>query len=218
MYRVCAPHPYSFQVSSNFERLLWFLADQVSVDKEKDATKRRAAAGEQVKQWLHQLKRDGGFSVDDSILEAAKVDFKSERVSDQQTVQTIKDFYCPSSSSPQTNGASITAINGDSTPKPYVLDPHTAIGIAASLRSIARAPPPQTHHISLATAHPAKFANAVQMALEDVEGFDFEREVSPEEFRGLEKMEKRVRVVGGDVGVEGMRTLIGEMVAGEKMR
>ena len=205
-------------VSSNFERLLWFLADQVSSEKEKDTAKRRAAVGEQVRKWLNQLKTDGGFSVDDSILQAAKADFESERVSDVETVQTIKEFYSPASSSPQTNGPPQTTTNGESTQKPYVLDPHTAIGITASLRSIARALPPQTHHISLATAHPAKFANAVQLALKDARGFDFETEVSPKEFRGLEKMEKRVRVVGGDVGVEGMRELIGEMVAGEKGR
>ena len=202
-------------VSSNFERLLWFLADQTA--EEKVATKRRASAGAQVKKWLGHLKADGGFSVDVSILEAAKTDFESERVSDEQTVQTIKAFYSPTSS-PSTNGTSHATTNGDSSQEPYILDPHTAIGIAASLRSIARNPSPHTHHIALATAHPAKFANAVQLALKDTRGFDFEKEVLPEEFRGLEKLERRVRTVGGGVGVEGMRDVIEEMVAGEKGR
>ena len=162
-------------VSSNFERLLWLLTDRVSAKKEKDTTKRHAGAGEQVKKWLKGLKSDRGFFVDDSIFKAAQLDFESERVSDEETVQTIKEFCSPASSSTQTNGASQTATNGDSYEKPCVLDSHTAIGIAASLRSLDRALPPQTHHISLATTYPAKCANAVQLALKDhARGFDFE--------------------------------------------
>lgn len=44
----------------------------------------------------------------------------------------------------------------------------------------------------LSTAHPAKFAEAVTRALSDQSSFDFERDVLPEEFRGLLERERRV--------------------------
>ena len=44
----------------------------------------------------------------------------------------------------------------------------------------------------LSTAHPAKFSEAVTKALSTSRGFDFERDVLPQEFRGLLEMEKRV--------------------------
>ena len=94
----------------------------------------------------------------------------------------------------------------------YILDPHSAIGVAASLRSIKRAP--GAHHISLATAHPAKFANAVDLALKDEPGFSFDT-VLPEEFVGLEKKEKRVLTVPKGAGWEGVRTIVEDEVEKE---
>ena len=44
----------------------------------------------------------------------------------------------------------------------------------------------------LSTAHPAKFSEAVTKALSTSRDFDFEREVLPQEFRGLLEMERRV--------------------------
>nr|OQO18955.1 hypothetical protein B0A51_13746 [Rachicladosporium sp. CCFEE 5018] len=174
-------------VSSNFERLLWFLAYQTSSSEE--TNHRRMQAGEQVKNWLAELKSSGGFGVKAVILEAAKKNFLSERVSDKQTIYAIKEMYqtplAESSSVVKTRQATAgTHISGH-----YILDPHTAIGIAASLRSISSKP--EVQHISLATAHPAKFSNAVELALKDEEGFAFAA-VLPEEFRGLDKLERRV--------------------------
>jgi threonine synthase len=37
----------------------------------------------------------------------------------------------------------------------------------------------------LSTAHPAKFSEAVTRALSEQDTFDFERDVLPQEFRGL---------------------------------
>jgi threonine synthase len=51
--------------------------------------------------------------------------------------------------------------------------------------------------IVLATAHPAKFSEAVTQALEGRANFNFERDVLPEEFRGLLEKEKRVIDVEG---------------------
>lgn len=52
-------------VSSNFERLLWFLAYQTSEAGE--TNHRRMQAGDKVKYWLSQLKSEGGFSVNSEI-------------------------------------------------------------------------------------------------------------------------------------------------------
>ena len=45
--------------------------------------------------------------------------------------------------------------------------------------------PPNTTQIILSTAHPAKFSEAVSRARKEYFEFDFERDVLPEEFRGL---------------------------------
>ncbi|KAI9879641.1 MAG: threonine synthase [Pleopsidium flavum] len=197
-------------VSSNFERLLWHLAYQVLV--EGTVAEKRRIAGAKVRGWLSELKAHGGFGVDPMILKAAKADFESERITDKETIATIKEFYSKSTCV-ATSGTS-SASNDTPHKGGYILDPHSAIGIAACLRSIARAPPPDTHHISLATAHPAKFANAVDLALRDEEGFSFDT-VLPEQFVGLEKKEKRVRAVPREAGLKGMRSIIREEVANE---
>ena len=197
-------------VSSNFERLLWFLAYQVYG---KGSTEdHQKIAGEQVRVWLSELKTNDGFGVDNAILQAAKADFESERVSDYQTIETIKSFY--STATPAaTNGVS-NGTSGSSHQGCYILDPHSAVGIAASLRSIARSPSSDMHHISLATAHPAKFANAVDLALKNEEGFTFDS-ILPSQFVGLDKMEKRVRLVRKGEGLSGIRSIIREEVAKE---
>lgn len=192
-------------VSSNFERLLWFLAYGFAAEAGMDDEWTKKQAGQEVENWLKQLKSKGGFGVHADILEAAKKDFESERVSDEQTIETIKQFYA----TPTTNGAT----KGTSGHKGgYILDPHSAIGVTASLRSIKRAP--GTHHISLATAHPAKFANAVDLALKDEPGFSFDT-VLPEEFVGLEKKEKRVITISKGAGLEGVRTIVEDEVEKE---
>lgn len=185
-------------VSSNFERLLWYLSFQTN--KTEEINRRRMEVGDQVKSWLNQLKSEGGFGVGKDILAAAKKTFDSERVSDKQTIQTIKDIYAQTlPSSQQSNGHATVATKGTQHSGHYILDPHSAIGIAASLRSVQATSDASSstgkqsiHHISLATAHPAKFSHAVELALKDApSGFSFE-DVLPEQFVGLEKMEKRV--------------------------
>lgn len=51
---------------------------------------------------------------------------------------------------------------------------------------------PSTVQIVLSTAHPAKFSEAVSQALHSSTQFNFNRDVLPEEFRGLLEKEKRV--------------------------
>jgi len=194
-------------VSSNFERLLWFLAFTIS--KTSEINHRRMEAGDKVKGWLAQLKSEGGFGVNSDILDAAKQHFASERVSDKQTISTIKDVYAESLPS-KSVAKGTAATSGTQTDGHYILDPHSAIGIAASLRSISSS---DAHHISLATAHPAKFSHAVELALKDSPGFSFET-VLPEQFVGLEKMEKRV--TGARASWEQVRDIVVKEVEEER--
>ncbi len=153
-------------------------------------------AGEKVSGWLKDLKSTGGFGVDPEILEAARVDFESERVTDAETLKVIKTVY-------------------ETTKEGYILDPHSAVGVAATLRSIERFPPPETHHISLATAHPAKFSGAVQLALEKAPGFKFD-DMLPEQFVGLEDLPRRVKQAKKSEGLEGLKKLIIEELLTER--
>ena len=189
-------------VSSNFERLLWFLAYEFAAGAGMDDEWNKKQAGQEVEAWLKQLKSKGGFEVHPEMIAMGSKAFESERVSDTQTLETIKQFY------------SIPATNSTGSKGGYVLDPHSAIGVAASLRSMQRTSTADTHHISLATAHPAKFANAVDLALKDESSFSFDT-VLPEEFVGLEKKEKRVRVVPAGAGWEGVRSIVQEEVEAE---
>ncbi|KKZ61428.1 threonine synthase [[Emmonsia] crescens] len=190
-------------VSSNFERLLWFLALQVHGG-DGDIHQRRQRASDIVRRWLDDLKSQGGFSVEPAVLDAAKYDLESERVSDSETIETIRDIYAscfpPAPVSSGTRGKT----GG------YILDPHSAVGVAASLRSIDRNP--GTHHISLSTAHPAKFAHAVDLALAGQEGYQFE-DVLPPEFVGLEMKKRCVIEVPAGEGWKAVSKIIGANVA-----
>jgi threonine synthase len=189
-------------VSSNFERLLWFLAYDVYSTNSDAVIQRRSQAGDHVRGWLNDLKSKGGFSVDQQILKAAQADFASYRVSDEETIDTIKYIFSAPAS------------------KSYILDPHSAIGIAAALRSAEVSKPPSTHHIALATAHPAKFANAVELALPEQKDY-FQQKVLPVEFKGLEDKPRRVSHVKRSDGWEGVRKVViaeveAELQAAEK--
>lgn len=202
-------------VSSNFERLLWFLSYLTHGQGDKD--ERRKHAGAQVKGWLSDLKTNGGFGVDEKILNLARKDFGSERVSDEQTLETIKEVYSWSAPQPLTanghangNGKGTTGTKGAN--GNYILDPHSAIGIAASLRHAEGAG--DEHTISLATAHPAKFSHAVETALKGQEGFTFEQ-VLPREFDGMLDAEKKVKRVGRGEGPAGVGRIVVEEVEKE---
>ena len=188
-------------VSSNFERLLWFLAYDIYGSNAANLQERRQAASSKVAEWQMDLKIKGGFGVEQKVLDAAKKDFVSERVADVETVVTIREVYkWPCTSSSQ---------------KGYLLDPHSAIGVTAALRSVDAAP--GVFNVALATAHPAKFGNAVEMALREEKGFQF-KDVLPEQFVGLEDLPRRVTHVQKSGGLEGIRNLIVKEVEKELNR
>lgn len=190
-------------VSSNFERLLWYLAlesiAEVPQSNSEPTKQQKEIAGKTVLQWMDSLKTMGTIIVPGSVLSTTRRDFASERVSDQQTVDTIKHVYTTSPSAP------------------YVLDPHSAIGVAAAMRLVENAKQAgekDVHFVSLSTAHPAKFNHAVDLALKQETGYDFETMIRPKEFIGLEQREKRIRVIE-KADPELVRAVVEEMLAAE---
>ena len=196
-------------VSSNFERLLWFLAYDVLGSGSEE--QRRKAAGEKVKGWLDDLKSRGGFSVPQSVLAAAKQDFESERVSDDQTLAMIASTY--SEESPAATSDASKGTTGLTHKGKYILDPHSAIGVHVARNSLHQAP--DIVHIALATAHPAKFSAAVQEALKGEEDFEFDS-LLPDQFVGLEALERRLTILDKGKGIEGFKKEIRSRVPGSK--
>lgn len=164
-----------------------------------DIQEKRRRASSKVKEWQTDLKIKGGFSVEQQVLDAAKADFASERVSDEEIIATIREVH-----KWQTPGS-----------KGYILDPHSAIGVTAALRSMKTVP--DVHHIALATAHPAKFSNAVEMALKGEEGFHF-KDILPQQFVGLEDLPQRIIHVQKSKGLEGIRRIIVDEVENQLNR
>ena len=185
-------------VSSNFERLLWFLAFETGPSSAADENRKHAC--ESVSNWLNQLKTQGGFSVPTAVLEGAKADFESERVSNDETIETIRSTYTSCFPTGLGTGSAKSSKTGG-----YILDPHSAVGVEASLRSIQRNP--SISHISLSTAHPAKFVSSVDLALRDQSGYDF-AEVLPPELVGIEERESRITPVGAGAGWQGVREVV----------
>jgi threonine synthase len=94
-----------------------------------------------VRDLMSALASDGGFEIAADALDKARSLFTAERVDEDETIATI---------------AAVHAETG------LVIDPHTAVGIAAARRA------PRDRDIpivSLATAHPAKFPDAVARAI-----------------------------------------------------
>ncbi len=100
-----------------------------------EASGRNAAA---VRGWMDQLKQSGGFSLDDKTLKAIRTEFDADRSTMTDTADEIKRTLKNTS---------------------YLLDPHTATGVR-----VARSHQTTTPMIVLATAHPAKFPDAVEQA------------------------------------------------------
>ncbi|KAJ8101939.1 tryptophan synthase beta subunit-like PLP-dependent enzyme [Lipomyces tetrasporus] len=150
-------------ISSNFERLLWYLArEQLSSSNEE--------AGQYIQKWMVELKSTGKVTVPQKVLDSGLKEFASECVTDEQTVETIKETY------DLTSG--------------YILDPHTSVGVTASLRHVDG----KHTYVALSTAHPAKFADAVNLALTCKDDYSFDN-VLPDAFKALKALPKKVTVI-----------------------
>jgi threonine synthase len=90
---------------------------------------------------MNGLRQGSGFTLSAVELDALRADFDAERVNEAETTQTMRALY-------RRTG--------------QILDPHTAIGIAAAERRLTSLQGPV---VTLATAHPAKFPDAVKHAI-----------------------------------------------------
>jgi len=113
--------------------------------------------------------RSAPLKLDEGVLEKARTLFASERVGDERTVEVIREVF-------------------ESTE--YLLDPHTAIGVEAARRARKSTAEPM---VCLATAHPAKFSEAVDKALPGTEV------PLPHHMQDLLQREERMQVLQNDL-------------------
>ncbi|PKI83602.1 threonine synthase [Malassezia vespertilionis] len=162
-------------VSSNFERLLWYLAHDTDMESS-DEAHRAQKAGAQVASSMSKLKTKGAFSVSPEEHKLARHDFVSFRASDEETKETIRKYY---------------AIKRDE--GKYLVDPHTAVGFNAANKAAVHE---HTTQIILSTAHPAKFRESVLAAVADPRDLPlaenlFDQYVIPPELRGMLELPRR---------------------------
>ncbi|EGG09147.1 uncharacterized protein MELLADRAFT_42682 [Melampsora larici-populina 98AG31] len=187
-------------VSSNFERLLFYLALDTLTTSERSEEDKIRKSQAQVNQWMQELKTNGKFVVPTETLQLAKQIFVAGRASDEDTCETIRLHF---------------EREGDR----YIVDPHTAVGlfVAKTQKSVN---PLNMIQLVLATAHPAKFSEAVQKGISASKGFnefDFEKDVLPNEFKGLLEKPKKIIEVNGiedwktqEIVVREVKRLFGE--------
>jgi threonine synthase len=113
--------------------------------------------------------RTGRLTFQEPLLRQIQKDFLARSVSEAETEETIRRFH---------------AENG------YILDPHTAVGVNAGLHHREEGVP----MICLATAHPAKFGEAVNRATG-------QPPVLPASLAGLDQLESRCEVLPAEVEV-----------------
>ena len=93
---------------------------------------------EGVRRMMQQLAQSGSFPLPEATLSAIRAEFDAGRSTRAEVAQTIK-------------GALVSSA--------YMLDPHTAVGVAVADRHLGDSP-----MVTLGTAHPAKFPDAVLAA------------------------------------------------------
>jgi threonine synthase len=94
-----------------------------------------------VRAAMHDLGSKGRFALNDSALASMRQLFSASRADENETRDTIRDVHKASG---------------------YVLDPHTAVGVAVARKlGVKKADSPL---VVLGTAHPAKFPEAVEAA------------------------------------------------------
>ncbi|MFN7053659.1 MAG: threonine synthase, partial [Gemmobacter sp.] len=120
----------------------------------------------------------GGFHISQGALEMLRGTFASGRCSEEETVATIKAQY---------------AATGE------VLCPHSAVGVKVAEDHLGDSP-----MITLATAHPAKFPDAVETAMG-------QRPALPQRMSDLFERAERVTRVPNDL--EALETLVRERIA-----
>jgi threonine synthase len=88
------------------------------------------------------LQQSGGFAIEQGPLEAIRAEFDAFSVDEAETTREIARTWRESG---------------------YLVDPHTAVGLSAARLALAR--DPETPIVALGTAHPAKFPDAIEIAI-----------------------------------------------------
>ena len=125
--------------------------------------------GDAVSRWMADFREHGSVAVDDSRLAEARRKFAAARFDDAETLRVMKEAF-------ERTGE--------------LLDPHSAIGWAAARRCRGN---PETPMVCLATAHPAKFPEAVGTATGERPGL-------PARMADLFEREERFTVLPNDLG------------------
>ena len=113
--------------------------------------------------------RSGSMTLTDDVFEKAQANFSSYRCDDEETTKTIRKVFSDSE---------------------YLLDPHTAIGVAAARHCWKDRSVPM---VTLGTAHPAKFPDAIRAAGQE------EAVALPHHMRNLFSAEERYEVLPDDI-------------------
>lgn len=90
---------------------------------------------------MREFKETGKFKLDEALMNKARTEFSAARANDAQTLALIKECHDACG---------------------YILDPHTAVGLAGAKKIKAQT---DGAVVLLATAHPAKFPDAVEKAI-----------------------------------------------------
>jgi threonine synthase len=135
------------QISSNFERYLYYLMDENPV---------------KVRELMDNMARDGRLEISAEKQERVRKLFRAQAVGEAETLEQICATYRYNR---------------------YILDPHSAVGVKAA-EGIPGA-------VCLATAHPAKFGEAVREAI----GIEAE---PPPSLQGLMEKETRCTLMDAD--------------------
>jgi threonine synthase len=93
---------------------------------------------ESVRRMMQQLAQSGSFALPEATISAIRAEFDAGRSTRAEVAETIRGSLVSSA---------------------YMLDPHTAVGVAVADRHLADSP-----MVTLGTAHPAKFPDAVKAA------------------------------------------------------
>ncbi|HEX2767859.1 MAG TPA: threonine synthase [Geobacteraceae bacterium] len=121
-----------------------------------------------VREAIAEFAKNGRMAFTDAEMARVRNEFISLSVTEQETLGTIGNFRRETG---------------------YLLDPHTAVGVHAALACIAKGETP----VCLATAHPAKFGEAVQKATGIAPPY-------PEALVGIEKLPTRCALLDADEG------------------
>ena len=134
--------------------------------------------GAAIAQQMDALKNDGGFTVSQGAIQYLREIFASGRASEVETTETIR---------------AQAIATGE------ILCPHSAVGVKVAMENLGESP-----MITLATAHPAKFPDAVEAAISV-------RPPLPKHMADLYERPERLTEVENDL--ESLKSLIKERIS-----